>query len=423
METVRKSVKITVTLTVITVAVILTRYWYVSSNADYFDMVKAFMQTKAKIGGVHVFFIDAAFWMSVLGGVIQAALRGKYGLGIISAFWAPLLVMCCLALFFIPENEFTNVYLFWLICYILMIIALWLSARRGQKFCSKNSNFAAFLKKAEMQFDLKVSRIDFIASALSMLASYILLVPVVIGALTFGIGNRNTISWTDDITLAVHFIRYDAAVELMNDKQFEKAMEEFKLLDSYSDSKEMASKCEDMLYLPTYQEGIGLIEQGKYDEARSVFRSIYDYKDSAKKISQCDNLQYGSQYNKAVILMDEGYYEEAIELFEAVLYAGYKDTSEEIDQCMSLMKFMLAGIWLGDAGSRLELMEDLTCNYVDGHGPTGEGTWDVIDGRITVDTDALSYVIYGDIADGYLTTSILFTADTSSWRDEVFTKE
>lgn len=71
----------------------------------------------------------------------------------------------------------------------------------------------------------------------------------------------------------------------------------------------------------------------------------------------------------------------------------------------------------------MELMDDLTCSYVDGGGATGTGTWDVIDTRITVDTGAFSYVIYGDLDNGYLTTSILFTADTSSWRDEVFTKE
>ena len=66
----------------------------------------------------------------------------------------------------------------------------------------------------------------------------------------------------------------------------------------------------------------------------------------------------------------------------------------------------------------------MTCHYVDGGGsPEGDGTWDAVDGRITITTSALSYSLYGDLDDGYLTTSVLIKADSSSWRDEIFTKE
>ena len=59
MGTVRKSAKTTATLIVVAVAATLVYRWYSSSDADYFDMVKAFMQTKAMIGDAHVFFINA----------------------------------------------------------------------------------------------------------------------------------------------------------------------------------------------------------------------------------------------------------------------------------------------------------------------------------------------------------------------------
>ncbi|MFG6350770.1 MAG: hypothetical protein K1W21_03915 [Oscillospiraceae bacterium] len=423
MGTVRKSAKTTATLIVVAVAATLVYRWYSSSDADYFDMVKAFMQTKAMIGDAHVFFINAAFWVTVVASVVQAVLSEKYGFDMVSTSLGPLLAMCVLAVLFIPGIGFTNIHLFWLICYILMAIGLWLSARQAQKFCLGNSNFLAIMKDPKTKPELNVSRIDFAAAMLLTLVLYLFLALVVIGTLVFGIGNRELIAGEDDVTPVVSAIRYDAAVELMNDGQYESAMEEFRLLENYSDSKSRASKCEDMLYLPTYQEGNRLMEQGEYDEARSAFWRIYDYKDSAEKISQCDELQYGPQYDEAVALMSEGQYEDALEIFETLWTVGYKDLSQEVDQCRGSIKSTLAGTWQGDAGSCLELMDDLTCSYVDGGGATGTGTWDVIDTRITVDTGAFSYVIYGDLDNGYLTTSILFTADTSSWRDEVFTKE
>lgn len=418
-ETVRKSAKVTRALIVVAAAAILMRYWYSTSDIDYFDMVKAFMQTKAEIGGVHVFFINLAFRLLVVVSVVNAALNDIHGLNIISAFGIPLFIMCSLAFLFIPGIGFTNIHLFWLVCYILIIIGTWLSARQTTEYCRKNSNLFDYLKNSEIQPEMKVGQIDLIVSILLTLVSYILLTLLVIGALIFGIRNWGLISGTDDITPVVYSVRYDIAVKLMEEGEYGKAMVEFRNLESYRDSRAMAIRCEDLLFRPSYLQAVSLMNRGKYNEARSTLWTIYDYRDSADKISQCDALQY----DEAIALMGEGLYEEALESLEILRDIGYKDTTEEIDQCLSALKTLLTGTWQGDAGGVLILREDLTCSYVDGNGPTGDGTWDAVDGRLIVRTDVLSYEIYGDLDNGYLTRSVLIWADSSSWNNETFTKE
>lgn len=424
MKTVRDSAKLTWTLVVIAVVAVLVRHWYLVSDVDYFDMVKAFMQTREQVGGVHMFLMKAAFWISTVVAIANAILGDQFGFDVLFIAWVPLTIMFCLALLFIPDIGFTNIHLFWLICYILVIIGAWLSARQAGRFCRENSNFFEMLKDSELQPELKIDRIDFMAAMLLTCLSYLLAGLAVIGALVFGVENRGLIAGTDDVTPVVFSVRYDMAVNLMNDGNYEKAMIEFRNLDGYSDSVSKASRCEDLLYRPTYLEAISLMNRGKYDEARSTFWSIYDYKNSAEKVKQCDELQYGPQYEEALAFMEQGLYEEALVIFETLNNVGYKDTYDEIEQCRSFLKTTLAGTWYGDAGSKFTLNSNMSCYYVDGGGsPEGDGTWDAVDGHITIITSAFSYSLYGDLDDGYLTTSVLIKAESSSWRDETFTKE
>lgn len=421
MKTVRDSAKLAVTLLAIAVAAVLIYYWYSMSDADYFDMAKAFIKTKEQIGGVHVFLVGTAFWVSIAATIANAALNNKYGFGVLFTF--PVAIMCCLAILFIPGIGFTNIHLFWLICYILVIIGTWFSARQAYRFCTVKSNFKEILKDSKVTPELKVDRIDFIVSMILMLLSCLLTGAAVVGALVFGIGNRELITGSDDVAPVVSSVRYDMAVNLMNNGNYEKALIEFRDLDGYGDSASKASKCEDQLYRPTYLKAISLMNIGEYDKARSAFLSVYNYKKSAQKVKQCDELQYGPQYEEALALMDQGLYEDALALFEALGNTNYKNTSNNIEQCRNFIKTALTGTWWGNLGSNFTLYSDMTCYYVDGAGKLeGDGTWEVADGRITITTSSLSYPLFGDLDDGYLTTSVLIKADSPSWTDETFTK-
>ena len=86
MKTIKDSAKLTWTLVVIAVGVVLARHWYMVSDVDYFDMVKAFMQTREQVGGVHMFLIKAAFWVSVAAAIVNAVLNDKFGFNILFGF-------------------------------------------------------------------------------------------------------------------------------------------------------------------------------------------------------------------------------------------------------------------------------------------------------------------------------------------------
>lgn len=314
METVRMSARVTGTLIGIAIASILIHYWYSLSGFDYFDMVKAFMYTKMEINRIHIFFINLAFWMSVVISVVMAVLNYKYGFNIASEALAPLLIMCGMAFLFIPNIGFTNVHMFWFICYILVLVGIWFSAKKTARFCVKNSNLSVLLKEPGTKPELMVNRIDFIVVMLLTMMSYVLVVLALIGAIVFGAGNWKSITGSDDIKPAVSSMRYDTAVGFMNEGKYEKAIIKFAKLENYSDSKAMEDKCEDLLYQSDYLGAVELMDEGKYDDARSIFGDIYSYRDSEAKIEECDNLQY----DEAVSLMEKGYYDGAPAIFETL---------------------------------------------------------------------------------------------------------
>lgn len=73
-----------------------------------------------------------------------------------------------------------------------------------------------------------------------------------------------------------------------------------------------------------YNEAIGLYNDGEYEEATDAFEALNNYKDNKEQI-----LNYKTAiYNKAVSLINAGEYNEAITAFDAL--DGYKDSAEQI---------------------------------------------------------------------------------------------
>lgn len=84
------------------------------------------------------------------------------------------------------------------------------------------------------------------------------------------------------------------------------------------------------VFIPTsrYNSAVSMMSEGNYEEAISAFEELDGYKDSAEKIVECG---LASQYDTAIALMELGKYDAAVAAFGAL--DGYKDSAERIEEC------------------------------------------------------------------------------------------
>ncbi len=96
-----------------------------------------------------------------------------------------------------------------------------------------------------------------------------------------------------------------------------------------------------------YNAAVALMNNKEYDEAITAFEALNGYKDSKDKISLCQTALKDIDYNTAVSLMDACKYDEAITAFEAL--NGYKDSKDKALECLFIVqKPNLSGIKKGD---------------------------------------------------------------------------
>lgn len=92
-------------------------------------------------------------------------------------------------------------------------------------------------------------------------------------------------------------VKYKNAVSLMEEGMYQNAIDIFKELDDYEDSKTL-------LVEAYYLDAVQLKESEKYDDSIEVFERIIDYKDSKKliidmRMEQADSLFENGEYSKA----------------------------------------------------------------------------------------------------------------------------
>jgi len=121
-------------------------------------------------------------------------------------------------------------------------------------------------------------------------------------------------------------VKYNNALDLMNDKKYEEAISVFEALDGYKDSKKQINNCNTRIVDENYNSGIALMEAEKYEEAISVFEALGGYKDSINKIKECNFAILDNKYNAAIVLIDDGKYEEAYTLLLEI--GDYRDSNE-----------------------------------------------------------------------------------------------
>ncbi len=105
--------------------------------------------------------------------------------------------------------------------------------------------------------------------------------------------------------------RYEAAVEDMEDGEYEDAREEFEELGDFKDSAQLISECD-------YLEAEELMENGDYEGAIVIFEKLGDYEDSAEKLAECN-------YKIAAVCYENEDYENALTHFQAA--GDYSDST------------------------------------------------------------------------------------------------
>lgn len=156
---------------------------------------------------------------------------------------------------------------------------------------------------------------------------------------------------------------YKKACGLMENKEYESAIEMFTNLNGYKDSAERIVQIDNMIKQEEYDAAIKLVDAEKYDEAIAALEALGDFSDSKQKIEEIKTLKKDKAYGIAVQLMDDESYEEAITAFEAL--NGYKDSNEKIEEIKGIIceqKYVAAGEALakGDYETALSLYYEVT---------------------------------------------------------------
>jgi len=115
---------------------------------------------------------------------------------------------------------------------------------------------------------------------------------------------------------------YQNACDLISKKRFHEALQLFKLLSDYRDSKEQIELCNEEIY----QIAISYENDKKYESAKEQFSKIIDYKDSKEKLTLFENEEI---YQMAISYENNKEYESAKEQFSKII--DYKDSKEKVE--------------------------------------------------------------------------------------------
>ena len=125
--------------------------------------------------------------------------------------------------------------------------------------------------------------------------------------------------------------KYDAAMALMNNREFYEAITAFEEIKTYKDSVAQIRVCENAILNDKYYTAVSLKNVGKYADAITAFTEIKAHKDSVAQIKACETAVLDTKYDDAIALKDAGKYNEAISAFEEI--KEHKDSAAQIKAC------------------------------------------------------------------------------------------
>ena len=118
------------------------------------------------------------------------------------------------------------------------------------------------------------------------------------------------------VTQVIPNNKYQRAVALRENGQYDDAIAAFAELGDYSDAAQQLSETK-------YQQALALREAGQYDDAIAAFAELDDYSDSKKQINE-------TKYQQAVALRENGQYEDACTIFWSI--ADYSDAKTQFSE-------------------------------------------------------------------------------------------
>lgn len=122
--------------------------------------------------------------------------------------------------------------------------------------------------------------------------------------------------------------KYNKAIEHYNNGEFLKALEIFRSLEDFQDSKEYTK-------IVLYDYASQLFQNAEYTEASQYFLELGEYKDSstyaARSIVKITEVMQKKIYEEAKEYYLEGLYLDALERFEDI--SGYQDSIEWAEKC------------------------------------------------------------------------------------------
>lgn len=139
---------------------------------------------------------------------------------------------------------------------------------------------------------------------------------------------------------------YNDAVALLENRQYEEALEAFRALGTYKDSADQVKALEDLQ--SRYDAAVELLENDDFDAAKAEFEQLGDYRDSQemymyetdyqKAMYICRSALDGMDYGLAYVDDADSYedsriaqYLAGIQIFESL--GNYKDSQEAITSC------------------------------------------------------------------------------------------
>jgi len=125
---------------------------------------------------------------------------------------------------------------------------------------------------------------------------------------------------------------YNQAIVLLNDGQYEAAIDAFQALGDYKDATEKAESARvariEEINAAKYSEAERLFENGDYSAAKKIYQELDTYKDSPQKIEEIENI---IKYANAERAISAGDYYSAYRVL-ITLDASYKDTASLISK-------------------------------------------------------------------------------------------